>query len=312
MLMGGGFFARPSVATIVVAADGSGDFTDIQSAINALPSGGGVVYVREGTYNVSVGIKISSSNIALMGAGRSTIIRATADCEHGIIDIDGRTATISGIIIADLAIDGNNTDSHGIMLRDDESNLFGVEASIVRNVWVYNCNFYGIFDAQLGSAKFNLFDSNVVHDILLNGICAYSGGANIMNNVSYANGGAGITIQTSDGAIVTDNRVYNNGIHGIWNRSANDSIISNNRVYNNSQNANNTSSEIWIEYGADNCVINGNVVYCRAANKAKYCIRIESAACMNNIVTCNYTEGGVTGNISDAGTGTIVANNQEI
>ncbi|MDI6792592.1 MAG: pectinesterase family protein [bacterium] len=37
-----------------MAVDGSGDFTDIQPAVNALPADGGAVYVKEGIYDESV------------------------------------------------------------------------------------------------------------------------------------------------------------------------------------------------------------------------------------------------------------------
>jgi len=70
MAMAGGSFASRVVATRVVATDGTGDFTDIQSAIDDLPSGGGVVYVKEGTYAITSAITITSSNVGLIGAGK--------------------------------------------------------------------------------------------------------------------------------------------------------------------------------------------------------------------------------------------------
>ena len=78
MAMVRGSVAKTSVATIVVAADGSGDYTDIQKGIDALPSGGGVVYIREGTYTVTSTITITISNVSLIGAGYSTFI----DCSN--------------------------------------------------------------------------------------------------------------------------------------------------------------------------------------------------------------------------------------
>ncbi|MEK0337769.1 MAG: hypothetical protein QQN41_10090, partial [Nitrosopumilus sp.] len=69
-----GSFASRVVATKVVAIDGTGDFTDIQSAIDDLPAGGGVVYIKEGTYTITAGITFPNAAISLIGAGRSTII----------------------------------------------------------------------------------------------------------------------------------------------------------------------------------------------------------------------------------------------
>ena len=45
------------------------DFTDIQTAINALPSAGGKVFVKAGTYVVMQTILIQQSNVQLQGEG---------------------------------------------------------------------------------------------------------------------------------------------------------------------------------------------------------------------------------------------------
>jgi len=38
-----------AVAEVFVASDGSGDYEDIQTAIDSLPSEGGIVYLKAGT-----------------------------------------------------------------------------------------------------------------------------------------------------------------------------------------------------------------------------------------------------------------------
>jgi len=45
------------------------DFTDIQTAINALPPSGGKIFVKAGTYIISKTIRIQSSNVHLQGEG---------------------------------------------------------------------------------------------------------------------------------------------------------------------------------------------------------------------------------------------------
>ena len=45
------------------------DFTDIQSAINALPPGGGKIFVKAGTYVISSTLRMRSSNIHIQGEG---------------------------------------------------------------------------------------------------------------------------------------------------------------------------------------------------------------------------------------------------
>lgn len=78
MAMSMGSFASRVVATQVVAKDGTGDFTDIQSAIDALPSAGGVVYIKEGTYSSASTITIDGDKVSVIGAGPSTIISIAA------------------------------------------------------------------------------------------------------------------------------------------------------------------------------------------------------------------------------------------
>lgn len=69
-------------ATIVVAADGTGHTTDIQAGINMLPAGGGVVYIREGTYAITSKITINKNSVSIIGSGHSTIIRNSIDTTY--------------------------------------------------------------------------------------------------------------------------------------------------------------------------------------------------------------------------------------
>src|SRR3990167_5690454 len=97
MAMNLGSFASRVVATKVVATDGTGDFTDIQSAIDALPSDGGVVYIKEGTYIITSTITKASDNIFIMGAGVATIIETEANVD--VIEIGGDKWTIQNLRI---------------------------------------------------------------------------------------------------------------------------------------------------------------------------------------------------------------------
>ncbi|MBV8293321.1 MAG: right-handed parallel beta-helix repeat-containing protein, partial [Mycobacterium sp.] len=56
-------------ATFVVDIAGNGDFTDLQSAINALPATGGKIFVKAGTYPLTSSIQITSSNVQIQGEG---------------------------------------------------------------------------------------------------------------------------------------------------------------------------------------------------------------------------------------------------
>jgi len=91
MTMALGSFASRVVATKVVATDGTGDFTDIQSAIDDLPSTGGVVYIKEGTYDISTGLTITTANVALIGAGKASQIHTTGSTVKALTITDYQT-----------------------------------------------------------------------------------------------------------------------------------------------------------------------------------------------------------------------------
>lgn len=86
------------VATKLVAADGSGDYTDIQSAINALPASGGVVYVKEGTYTLSSKITIDKK-LTLIGSGNGTKIEWSGTGEAILTSGNAKNVHISDISI---------------------------------------------------------------------------------------------------------------------------------------------------------------------------------------------------------------------
>lgn len=79
------------VVISTVAQDGSGDYTNVQSAINAVPSGSrGIIYIRPGVYDehINVGSKESKNKyISLIGEDKETTI-LTSDVSRGSGDKD--------------------------------------------------------------------------------------------------------------------------------------------------------------------------------------------------------------------------------
>lgn len=71
--LGGTLVATPFV---VVANDGSGDFADIQSAIDSLPENGGRIFVKSGIFTVTSRIQTGTkSGIQIVGSGPSTVLQ---------------------------------------------------------------------------------------------------------------------------------------------------------------------------------------------------------------------------------------------
>lgn len=102
--------------------DGSADDTTaIQSTIDAVPSGGGTVYLPAGTYNIGSGLTIVASNIAVVGAGAgATTIRVASGGEGLTVFLVGNgTDTCAHARISDLLITSVNqkTSNSGIELQ---------------------------------------------------------------------------------------------------------------------------------------------------------------------------------------------------
>lgn len=228
------------VATVVVAADGSGHTTDIQTAINMLPDNGGVVYIREGTYDIDSTIVIDKPNVALMGAGKSTII--TSDDDIDLISASNK----SGLVFTDFYLYGSDS------------------TYINQGLKLQNCD-----DCFINRVWFSKLDWPIT----------FSGDRVIMlNNVFYDNKYAAITIwSVSNNCLISDNQFDTNGTHALSlaDFNINRSMISNNQIYNCGQQGiaiagsenvisnniikNSGKHAINIIYG-DNTIITGNLI----------------------------------------------------
>ena len=216
-------------ATVIVAKDGSGDTDDIQEAIEMLPSGGGVIAIKEGTYTVAATININKSNVALIGAGRATKIITTAtinllDINSGVdyVDIDyiyfagtgGAADTEKANIIL------SNSDHCRITncwLEDAATygiTLTGTQ-NIVTGCYCKNNGWHGITTGSAGDKNIidkNIFESNGFDGIRIGG---QSNNNIISNNRCDSNGSDGIEVNAGDNNILIGNRCISNTGQGI-------------------------------------------------------------------------------------------------
>ncbi len=76
---------RARIATLHVAADGTGDYSTVQAAIDHLPATGGLVVVAPGTYREQV--VINQSHVTIQGAGsdpgKTTVVDDTSQGTRG-------------------------------------------------------------------------------------------------------------------------------------------------------------------------------------------------------------------------------------
>ena len=89
--------ASPVVTTVVVAQDGSGDFTSIQAAVNSLrsfkPEGRSCVFIKKGVYEEKVLIHSHKAEISLIGEDRDSTIILWHDHANLPDDIGGTIGT---------------------------------------------------------------------------------------------------------------------------------------------------------------------------------------------------------------------------
>lgn len=153
----------------------------INRAIQDLPSIGGSVFVKAGTYEISETIKIPS-NVTLTGAGSSSRLVLAAGTNTYVIENADTSEGNSNILIANLHLDGNEAKNpHG--------------RSVIHFLRVWNST---IQDCS-------------IHDSAFAGILAEYGGRNIIRNNHVSNNrNAGIEGTHEDHDIVANNIAYSN------------------------------------------------------------------------------------------------------
>lgn len=115
---------------------GTSDQTTINTAISALPAGGGKVVLLEGTYSTSGTINVALSNTTLEGQGVSTIISLANAGNADVITVGAGATAYSNITIKNLKINGNMTNQttggHGIVIGS------GLTRPIIDSCWIIN------------------------------------------------------------------------------------------------------------------------------------------------------------------------------
>ncbi len=284
--------------------DGENDQVEINAAIDNLPENGGSIYLREGTYILSDNIIISKSNVALVGAGASTMlkIKDSKNANMYVIYASGKV----NLLIQNLRIDGNNANqTAGVMYG---IYFTSVENSKIADSWMEN-SYAGI---TLFSASNNIVTGNTSQGNTNDGIYLDSSSNNIITGNICQGNGYGVVLNFSSNNIITGNICQGNSWHGIWVSVSSNNTVTGNTVNGNSQATNNTYDGIYIISSSDYNNIQGNTVrQGTGAKQQRYGISINSTNCDNNLVINNdLYQAGATADLSDAGTGTIVAGNR--
>jgi parallel beta-helix repeat protein len=284
-----------TVPFVTVKADGTGDYVDIQSAIDSLPASGGEIRIS-GNFTIDTKIEFGSKAISLIGTNWPTaILTADASLATNMIEL---IAGSSKSIIRDIAFNLTaQTNGSGLYLNGSDDCLFdnlyihdaddyGVYfagSTTLRNriqrCIVYNCGSYGILNDSVGTQVIDCTTYNNGN----HGIYSDANEVEIINCNSFNNGGRGISVGIKSKIIGCT--TYSNGAHGII--SGTDSIISNNRSYLNTLIGITNNASI---NGNNNTVIKGNRVYSNVSHGISI-VRASKAIVTGNALSGNATGG---------------------
>ncbi|MCK4256374.1 right-handed parallel beta-helix repeat-containing protein, partial [candidate division WOR-3 bacterium] len=132
--------------------DGTADDVEIQAALDQINTlGGGVVYVKQGTYNLS-GNLTPYSNTTLMGTGPGTVLNRTTATA---INVNNKTR----VVIENLRITGSCT--QGIQFYDATDGE-------IKQCWIDNSGINGIIITGSGGVN------NSHYNVIANNICSGS------------------------------------------------------------------------------------------------------------------------------------------
>jgi len=313
---GTGWQSLTPVATVVVAADGTGNYLTIQEGVDALPATGGVIYVKEGTYTSATRITINKDTVSIKGAGHGTIITNSLGDVHLIeVAVNTDYFTIEDVLFKPTVALGG--------LGAVVIFLGATTKSRISNCWFDDWEPRGV---SFGGAGEGIIVENCVFEAIAGGGPNY---AILVNHSSYGYlrgnfvyGGTNCYgIQLAGGIIhhmsILDNKIYNceAGItvagvgeevvvgntlagftYGIWLTNARNTTITGN----------------YLESGTVGILLNANsdynVIGNNRVNDCDWGIILNAAAEDKNIVVANGLVGN-TNALLDNGTATEVAHN---
>ncbi|NTW31596.1 MAG: hypothetical protein HGB12_03060 [Bacteroidetes bacterium] len=196
--------------------------------------------------------------------------------------------------------------SSGVQLGS--SNLCSVLGNIITSAQQYAISVNG---------NQNIISNNVCKDnnrgIILNVSSENIVSNNIIGNTS--NHGIYVLGGGTERNIITGNYVFLSYYDGICLNSANNNTITGNYLFDNNRikyyQSYQTYSGIGITSDSDNNIIQGN--NCRKGTYQSWGIKVESSNCDQNVIQNNdLKESGTSGNLTDAGTNTILKNNNAL
>jgi parallel beta-helix repeat protein len=206
-MLNGRLVVKANPKTIIVAKDGSGNFTTIQEAVNSAEERD-TIYVHEGRYTEHV---VINKTVSLIGKERNLTI------------IDGSNiGTVIFVNASEVEIYNFTIVNSGVL-----QNAIDVERSngnnITQNI-ITSTNGIGLYYSSN-----NIISNNFFNFSYYNAIYSFSSSNNMISNNKMVLNKAGIRLQLSSGNIISGNTIFSNYDGGIIiDNSSNNTIYHNN------------------------------------------------------------------------------------
>jgi len=252
--------------------------TVINKTLSALPTTGGLVFIRAGSYSLTAALAVAQPSTIIQGEGQSTRLLIPKSTYINAITVN----TYNYVEIRDLYINGNTANNTFQGTWTNQCGIFITASSycIVQNCFVTGAASCGIV-LQSSSAcrvKGNVAWSNVDANILARD--ATSAYHIIEGNICYSSAsGSGVYINTVTDSIISHNVFYSNAIDGVYVYTNCDRItVTGNYCHNNSRDgimilsphveiSGNTvysNTQAGIELSGLQCNVSGNLIYANA------------------------------------------------
>ncbi|MDD3136474.1 MAG: pectinesterase family protein, partial [Methanoregula sp.] len=196
---------------LVVAADGSGDYTDIQAAINAASSGD-TVYIKAGSYSTSDNIEVGKTDLTIMGEGTDKVtVTLGGDGYFYIGELGHSSGTGSRTHLEGITISGNLDieDGSNCHITDNIATTFMIMDGYGSSNVIQNSRFSD--GLTLGIST--LFENNTISNSQFTGLYILSGNNTIAKN-SFSNNAEADIVFSNAGYPLDGNTMYLNTFSG--------------------------------------------------------------------------------------------------
>jgi parallel beta-helix repeat protein len=309
-----------TVATIIVAQDGSGDYESIQDGINALPPEGGIVFVKAGTYNLSSQITISKNSVYIEGIGINTIIQPAAVLDScflisasvvnfKITSVKFKSPYLMNNAIIDLAANASYTRISNITFESWQGTAIRATSNIHLTVTessfisplTNNTTSISLINSNHCIVSNNLFETGTLsYGVLISGNSSYV----VVSANTFKTGYTAVMLSGGDSIInrcaITGNVMEQIG-YGVWLEKANHTTVTGNTMGILSPRS---MSGIYLKT-ATYCNIIGNSIY-----RSFWAIYLYAdSGCVGNTIIGNSITSHHYAAITDGGTGTEISHN---